>query len=66
MLCTRSEMSVIDELNKLELHFMVVDSGIVKIMQNISTAQIRHLKKSIFSTGFELINHKGNVFIEKI
>ncbi len=66
MLCTRSEMSVIDELNKLGLHFMIVDLGIVKIMQNITKAQIEQLKKTLYSTGFELIDFKGNVSIEKI
>lgn len=66
MLCTRSEMAVINELQKLDLHFMVVDLGIVKIMQNISNAQIKKLRKTLYNTGFELINYKGNVSIEKI
>lgn len=59
-------MAVKEELKKLGLHFVVVDLGEVEIMESIS-AEIRdQLRIALQSQGFELMENKKAVLIEKI
>lgn len=44
MVSNRCKLAVRDELKKLGLHFIVVDLGVVEIMENI-TAEKRQLLK---------------------
>jgi AraC-like DNA-binding protein len=59
-------MAVKEELRKLGLHFIVVDLGEVDIMEDISADQREHLKVALFDLGFELIDDRRSVLIEKI
>ena len=66
MVSNRCKMAVKEELRKLGLHFIVVDLGEVEIMENISTAQREQMKIALLNSGFELMDDKRAILIEKI
>lgn len=66
MVSNRCKIAVKEELKKLGLHFIVVDLGEVEIMENISLEQKEKLKIALFNSGFELMDDKRAVLIEKI
>ena len=59
-------MAVKEELRKLGLHFIVVDLGEVEIMENISAEQREPMKAALLISGFELMDDKKAILIEKI
>ncbi len=59
-------MAVKEDLKKLGLHFIVVDLGEVEIMENLSSEQLSQLKIALLNTGFELMDDKRAVLIERI
>jgi len=66
MVSNRCKMVVKDELKKLGLHFVLVDLGEVDIMEDISFEEREQLKTSLLDVGFELMDDKRAVLIEKI
>jgi AraC-like DNA-binding protein len=66
MVSNRCKMAVKEVLKKLELHFVIVDLGEVDIMEDLSAEQREHLKIALFNEGFELMDDKKAVLIEKI
>jgi len=66
MVSTRCKMMVKEELQKLGLHFIVVDLGEVEVMENISPVQREQLKSALLDSGLELMDDKRAVLIEKI
>jgi AraC-like DNA-binding protein len=66
MVSNRCKMAVKEELKKLGLHFIVVDLGEVDVMENITLMQREHLKKGLLEAGFELMDDKKSMLIEKI
>ena len=66
MVGNRCKMVVKEELKKLGLHFIVVDLGEVEIMEDISSEQREQVKTALFNSGFELMDDKRAVLIEKI
>jgi len=66
MVSARCKMVVKEELKKLGLHFIVVDLGEVEIMENISPEEREQLKIAFQNDGFELMDDKRAVLIEKI
>jgi AraC-like DNA-binding protein len=66
MVSARCKMAVKEELKKLGLHFVFVDLGEVEIMEDISTDQRDQLKLDLLQIGFELMDDKRAVLIEKI
>jgi AraC-like DNA-binding protein len=59
-------MVVKEELTKLGLHFIVVDLGVVDIMENLLPEQRGELKKALLKSGLELMDDKKAVLIERI
>jgi len=59
-------MAVKAELNKLGLHFIVVDLGEIEIMEELSAEQILQLKVALSGIGFELMDDKRAILIERI
>jgi len=59
-------MAVKENLKKLGLHFIVVDLGEVEIMEDLSATQLSQLKIALLNTGFELMDDKRAVLIERI
>ena len=59
-------MVVKEELKKLGLHFILVELGVVDIMENISIEQHDQIKAALFKSGLELMDDKRAVLIERI
>lgn len=66
MVSNHCKLAVKEELKKLGLHFIVVDLGEVEIMEELSVEKLDHLKSGLLSAGFELMDDKKAVMIEKI
>ena len=66
MVSNRCKMAVKEELQKLGLHFIIVELGEVDIMEDISVGQRNQLKMALLDLGFELMDEKKAVLIEKI
>lgn len=66
MVSNRCKMAVKEELKKLGLHFIVVDLGEVEIMESLSPGQRELVKNALLSEGFELMDDKRAVLIERI
>ena len=66
MVSNRCKMAVKEDLKKLGLHFIVVDLGEVEIMEDLSAEQLSQLKIALLNTGFELMDDKRAVLIERI
>ena len=59
-------MVVKEELNKLGLHFVVIDLGEIEIMEEISDLQRKELNIGLLASGLELMDDKRAVLIEKV
>ena len=59
-------MIVKSELEKMHLHFTVVELGEVNILENLSSEQRKELKISLLKSGLELLEDKKSILIEKI
>ena len=66
MVSARCKMAVKEELQKLGLHFVVVDLGEVEIMEDISADQRVQLKQALLNSGLELMDDKRAMLIERI
>ena len=66
MVSTRCKMAVKEELNKLGLHFIVVDLGEVEIMEDLTAEEHYGLKVALMESGLELMDDKKSILIEKI
>lgn len=66
MVSQRCKMAVKDELKKLGLHFVIVDLGMVEIMEELTTEQQKLLEKNLLVHGLELLDDKKSILIEKI
>ncbi len=66
MVSNRCKIAVRDELKKLGLHFIMVDLGVVEIMENINSDKRELLKSGLLNAGFELMDDKRAILIEKI
>jgi AraC-like DNA-binding protein len=59
-------MAVKSELEKLGLHYIVVDLGEAEIMEDISPQQISRLDSGLKKSGLELMDDKKSILVEKI
>lgn len=66
MVSLRCKMLVKEELIKLGLKYVVVDLGMVEILEDISEEQRDQLKTSLLKSGLELLDDKKSILIEKI
>ena len=66
MVSNRCKLAVKEDLRRLGLHFIMVDLGEVEIMENISEEQREQIKIALLNSGFELMDNKRAVLIEKI
>ena len=66
MVCIRCKMVVKSELEKLGLHYTVVELGEVEVMEDISTEQHTELKTALLKSGLELMDDKKSILIQKI
>lgn len=66
MVSLRCKMLVKEELKRLGLHYVIVDLGMVEILEDISLLQFQELKKNLAISGLELLDDKKSILIEKI
>jgi AraC-like DNA-binding protein len=59
-------MLVKEELQKLGLHYIIVELGEVEIMEDLSLAEREQLKANLLRWGLELIDGRKSILIEKI
>ena len=66
MVSLRCKIVVKDELAKLGLHYVVVDLGMVDVLEDIPPEKQELLKKNLLLSGLELLDDKKSILIEKI
>jgi AraC-like DNA-binding protein len=66
MVSQRCKMMVKEELKKLGLRYVVVDLGLVEILEDITKQQREVLKTNLQKSGLELLDDKKSILIEKI
>ena len=66
MVSIRCKMVVKSELEKLGLHYILVDLGEVEVKENVTAQQREQLKTALLKSGLELMEDKRAVLIEKI
>lgn len=59
-------MMVKDELKKLGIKYVIVDLGMVEILEDITHKQRELLKENLLKSGLELLDSKKSILIEKI
>ncbi|MPQ47300.1 helix-turn-helix domain-containing protein [Marinifilum sp. N1E240] len=66
MVSLRCKMIVKEELEKLGLHYIIVDLGMIEILEDINENQRKWLKENLQKSGLELMDDKKAILIEKI
>jgi AraC-like DNA-binding protein len=66
MVSLRCKMMVKEELTKLGLHYVIVDLGMVTLLEKSTLEQRRQLKANLLMSGLELLDDKKAILIEKI
>ncbi len=66
MVSLRCKMMVKEELKKLGLRYVVVDLGVVEMLEDITPQQKEQLKVNLLRSGLELLDDKKAILIEKI
>ena len=66
MVSIRCKLVVKSELDKLGLHYIIVDLGEVEIKENITNEQHNQLKTALLKSGLELMDDKKSILIGKI
>lgn len=66
MVSLRCKMMVQEELKKLGLHYVVLDLGMVEILEDITKGQRAQLSTNLLKSGLELLEDKKSILIEKI
>lgn len=66
MVSLRCKMMVKEELKKLGLNYIVLDLGMVDVLEDITEAQREQLGKNLLKSGLELMDDKKSILIEKI
>lgn len=66
MVSLRCKMMVREELKKLGLRYVVVDLGMVEILEDITAEQRALLKIALLKSGLELMDDPRTILIERI
>lgn len=66
MVSLRCKMVVKEELKKLGIRYVLVDLGMVEILEDINQEQHDILKLNLLKSGLELLDNKRSILIEKI
>jgi YesN/AraC family two-component response regulator len=66
MVSLRCKLIVKSELEKMDLHYTVVELGEVEIMEELNSLQQQELKRGLLKFGLELLEDKKSMLIEKI
>lgn len=66
MVSLRCKMMVKEELKKLGIHYVVLDLGMVEILQDITEEQREQLKINLLKSGLELLEDQRSILIERV
>lgn len=66
MVSLRCKMMVKEELKKLGLHYVIVELGMIEILEEITLDQRKRLKENLLKSGLELLDDKKSILIERI
>ena len=66
MVSLRCKMMVKEELQKLGLHNVTIELGVVEMLEDITQEQHDQLKENLLKSGLELLDNKKSILIEKI
>lgn len=66
MVSLRCKMMVTEELKKLDIKHVIVELGVVELLQDITKEQRVLLKENLLLSGLELLDDKKAILIEKI
>src|SRR5210317_325279 len=66
MVSYRCKMMVKEELKKLGIWYVVVDLGVVEILEDITVEQHEQLKINLRKSGLELLDNKRAILVEGI
>ncbi len=66
MVSMRCKMIVKSELEKLGLHFIIVELGEVEIQEDLTGDRLEELKVALLRFGLEIMEDKKSMLIEKI
>lgn len=66
MVSLRCKLIVKQELSNLGLHYVIVELGMVDVLETLSPAQHEQLKTNLLQSGLELLDDKKSILIEKI
>lgn len=66
MVSLRCKMLVKEELTKLGLHYVMVELGMVEILEDMTVEQHDQLKASLLRSGLELLDNNKSILIERI
>ncbi len=66
MVSNRCKLMVKEVLEKLGLHFILVEMGVVDIMEDITSDQHEQIRIELLCSGLELMDDKRAVLVEKI
>lgn len=66
MVSLRCKMMVKEELIKLGLHYVLIDLGVVEILEDVTAEQREQLRVNLLRSGLELLDDKKAILIDKI
>ncbi|WP_339813205.1 AraC family transcriptional regulator [uncultured Imperialibacter sp.] len=66
MVSLRCKLQVKEELEKLGLHYVVLDLGMVDVLEDITEEQREKLKLNLLKSGLELLDDKKSILIDRI
>lgn len=66
MVSLRCKMMVKEELKKLGLQYVIVDLGMIEILEDITDEQRVLLKKNLLKSGLDLLDDKKSILVEQI
>lgn len=66
MVSLRCKMKVEDELENIGIPFRKVELGMIELLQDISTDELKLLKTNLAKSGLLIIDDKRSILVEKI
>jgi AraC-like DNA-binding protein len=66
MVSLRCKLMVKEELKNLGLHYVIVELGMIDVLEDITIDQRKQLKENLLNSGLELLDDKKSILIEKI
>jgi AraC-like DNA-binding protein len=66
MVSLRCKLMVKEELRKLGIKYVIIDLGVVEVLEDITQTQRNQLKINLAKSGLELLDDKRSILIERI